>query len=434
MKTLTSPMKYYPSTGWVDRPTHLEAPVEGEHHCDIAVVGGGVGGMLTVLRLAEHGRDVTLLESDLCGWGASARNAGYLSSTVGSDPRILAKYYAGRFHGLVRFADSAVHFTEDLMDHHSIDCDYEQTGILASAVTPSQLEAVKAGARILIDAGIDSEIVDGRDMGVPDAFLGGIYARIGGIMNPGKFALGLRDAVLASAITTFEQSRVLDVKDTGDSVTLDTSSGRVHANQVVLTNNAHAKELSITPRWLSTPVQVTAIETEQVAPSLLDAAGWTSRTPMVTRHMVMESYRTTPRGTIVVTTRKLKMSRGKITDRQPEQAIVADLIRAFRTRFPTLHDVQPAKAWAGWIGITPSVLPVAGYASPRVIYNSACNGHGLAQAPYLGSLVADYICGKGMHDHLKAVWRAKPKFAPGLVNSQTLQLAWLADRLTDRRG
>ena len=434
MKTLTSPMHYYPHTGWVDRPTRLEAPVQGEHHCDIAVVGGGVGGMLTALRLAEHGRDVALLESDLCGWGASARNAGYLSSAVGSDPRILAKYYRNRFRGLVRFADSAVRFTEDLMDHHSIDCDYEQTGILASAVTPSQFEAVKAGARLLIDAGMDSVIVDGRDMGVPDAFLGGIYARIGGILNPGTFALGIRDAVLASDVTTFEQSRVLDVTDTGNSVTLDTSDGLVHAEKVVLTNNAHANELSITPRWLSTPVRVTAIETERVAPSLLDAAGWTSRTPMVTRHMVMESYRTTARGTIVVTTRKLQTTRGKIDDRQPDQAIVADLVRAFRTRFPELHDVQPAKAWAGWIGMTPSILPVAGYASPRVVYNSACNGHGLAQAPYLGSLVADYICGKDMHDDLRAVWRAKPKFAPGLVNSHTIKLAWLADRFTDRRG
>lgn len=432
MKTLTSPMQYYPDTGWVDRPTHLAAPLQGEHRCDVAVVGGGVGGMLTALRLAENGRSVALLESDLCGWGASARNAGYLSSTVGSDPHILSKWYADRFRGLVRFADSAVHFAEDLIDHHAIDCDYEQTGIFGSAVTPAQFESVKAGAQILIDAGMNSDIVDGRDMGVPDAFLGGTYARVGGIMNPGKFALGIRDAVLASGITTFEQSRVLDVKDRGDSVTLTTSGGRVHAKHVVLTNNAHAKELSITPRWLSTPVRVTAIETEPVSPDRLDSAGWTSRTPMVTKHMVMESYRTTARGTMVITTRKLQMSRGKLTDRQPDQAIVADLVRAFHTRFPTLTDIQPAKAWAGWIGMTPAILPVAGHVSPRITYSNACNGHGLAQAPYLGSLIADYICSKDMHADLEAVWRQKPRFAPGLVHPQTLRLAWLADRLTDR--
>ncbi|WP_342215619.1 FAD-binding oxidoreductase [Nocardia cyriacigeorgica] len=434
METLTSPMQYYPDTGWVPRPTQLQPPVEGEHHCDVAVVGGGVGGMQTALRLAENGRDVTLLESDLCGWGASARNAGYLSSTVGSDPHILAKYYSDRFRDLVSFADTAVHFVEDLIDHHSIDCDYTQTGILGSAVTRAQLESVRAGGRILIDAGIDSEMVDGRDMGVPDAFLGGLYARPGGIMNPGKLALGLRDAVLASDVTTFEQSRVLEVEEEDDSVTLTTPHGRVRAKQVVLTNNAHAKELSIAPRRLATPVWVTAMETEPVDPSLLDAAGWTSRIPIVTKHLVMESFRTTARNTIVVTTRRLQIPRGRITDRQPDQAVVADLLRAFRQRLPTLHDVQPAKAWGGWISMTPSILPVAGYATPRVIYSNGCNGHGLAQAPYLGHLIADYLCGKGMHDHLHAIWRTKRRFAPGVVSRQTLTMAWLMDRLTDRLG
>lgn len=434
MKNLTAPMQFFPDTGWIDRPSQLEAAVEGEQSFDFAVVGGGVGGMLTALRLAENGRQVALLESDVLGWGASARNAGYLTTAVGSDPAILAKFYADRFRGLVRLADAAVHFSEDLFGHYSIDCDYEQTGVLGSAVTASQLKQVKTSAQILIDAGIDSEIVDGRDLGVPDTFLGGVYARAGGILNPGKYALGLRDALLRSDVTVFEQSQVLDVQDDGDSVTLVTRRGRVQAKKVVLSNNAHARELSIVPRRMSNPVWTTAIETEQVPPERLDEAGWTSRIPMVTKHMVMESYRTTTRGTMVITTRQLQMPRGKLTDHLPDQTIVADLVRAFRTRFPTLSDIEPAKAWGGWIGMTPAILSVVGEISPRVLYVNACNGHGLAQAAYLGHHIGDYLSDKGMHEDLQVVWRPKPRFAPGVVYPPMLRLAWLADRITDRLG
>ncbi|MEW2316530.1 FAD-dependent oxidoreductase [Streptomyces bauhiniae] len=48
-------------------------------------------------------------------------------------------------------------------------------------------------------------------------------------------------------------------------------------------------------------------------------------------------------------------------------------------------------AWGGWIALTPSWLPVAGEATKNVFYAVGCNGHGLAQAPYLGTLLADRI-------------------------------------------
>ena len=128
-----------------------------------------------------------------------------------------------------------------------------------------------------------------------------------------------------------------------------------------------------------------------------------------------------------------KMPRPRLADRLPDQSAVIDLVRGFRERFPTLTDVAPARTWGGWIGLTPSNMAVVGQATPRVYYSMACNGHGLPQAPYLGSLLADYVGGHGMHDDLSAVWRESRRFAPGIVNPVTLRLGWIADRLGDRR-
>ena len=52
--------------------------LEGEHRCDVAVVGAGFTGVSTALYLAERGYDVAVIEANRVGWGASGRNGGQL--------------------------------------------------------------------------------------------------------------------------------------------------------------------------------------------------------------------------------------------------------------------------------------------------------------------------------------------------------------------
>lgn len=426
--TMTAPMEYLTGSGWVDRPTSLEPQVEGEVSCDVAVVGGGIGGMSATLRLAELGIDAVLIEADVCGWGASGRNAGFLSNHVGSTERILNRFYKDRVRGLMRASNAALEYTEGLIRDHDIDCHYEQSGVFVAAVTPLQLRSLRKHTK----PGGRTQVISAQEAGLPSTFLGGIHAQQGGVMNPGEFALGLRDVVKRSSARVFEQSPVDQIEDHGADVVITTARGRVRANRVILTSNAFMPDLSIAPKGIVKPVRVTAVETEPVSDDQLDEAGWTSRTPFITAHWIMESYRTTERGTISFTTRQAQMPRGPIGDRQPDQSVVADLVKGFQDRFPGLADVQPARAWGGWIAFTPSNLPMVGQVSPRVYYSIACNGHGLPKAPYQGRLLADHVAGRAMDDDLRVIWRTSTRFAPGVINPLFLKAGWVTDRVLDR--
>ena len=64
---------------WLDteqRPRF--APLAGDTRTEVAVVGGGIAGMTTALLLAEAGREVTLIEMDRVGAGAT----GYTTAKV----------------------------------------------------------------------------------------------------------------------------------------------------------------------------------------------------------------------------------------------------------------------------------------------------------------------------------------------------------------
>ena len=429
----TGPFDYLTESGWVDRPRALEADIEGELRCDVVVIGGGICGMAASLQLARRGVDVVLLESDLCGWGASSRNSGFLTNTVAVGPQLLATVYRHRIRELVGFADSAVRFTEDLMSRLAIDCDYAQTGIVRAAVTPGQLRSARHMAKILASAGAQSEFVDGRDAGLPPAFIGGIRECIGGEMNPGQYCLGLRRAVIASDARVFEQTPVRGVQENSSEVVVTVPRGRVRAERVLVATNAYSDALTVTPRNLLKRVWVTLVETEPLAPERIESTGWTSPTPIATQHLLLESYRITPRNTILFGTRRVQTTqRGPLRARQPDPPIVADIVRGFRERFPSLSDVLPQRTWGGWIAMTPSLLPVAGEATPRIMYAIGCNGHGLGQAPYLGTLLADRIAGGVTQDDLRLVWRDRPRFAPSPIGEPALQVAWAIDRVSDR--
>ena len=64
---------YYAATAnWkTDYPQLL-----GEHHCNVAIVGGGFTGVSAALQLLEHGYTVCIIEANRIGWGGSGRNGG----------------------------------------------------------------------------------------------------------------------------------------------------------------------------------------------------------------------------------------------------------------------------------------------------------------------------------------------------------------------
>ena len=49
-------------------------PVQGDTATDICVIGAGFTGVSTTLHLAERGYQVTLVEANRVGWGATGRS------------------------------------------------------------------------------------------------------------------------------------------------------------------------------------------------------------------------------------------------------------------------------------------------------------------------------------------------------------------------
>ena len=90
------------------------------------IVGAGLTGLSTALSLRAQGADVVLLERDFAGAGASGRNAGHLTPTIGKDTPTLLRFFGReRASRLLAFADAAVEYTEETIRKLEIDCNTE---------------------------------------------------------------------------------------------------------------------------------------------------------------------------------------------------------------------------------------------------------------------------------------------------------------------
>ena len=410
---------------WICSPADLQPPLRGELRADVAIVGAGYTGLSTALALREAGVDVVVLEQDFAGAGASGRNAGHLTPTIGKDlPTLLRLFGRERAAALVRFADAAVTYTEELIAAHGIDCDYVASGNVLAGVHPKQEARLRRAAQVAVELGGDVCFLSADDMrarGVPPAFLFGVLERRGGALHPGRYVMGLRAAALHAGVRLCEGTAVRAIED-GAPLTVRCAAGSVRADRAVLATNAYTASLGRLRRRLA-PLRVSLFESEPLDDAALAALGWSGREGIYTAHEVLESYRLTAQRTIVGGSKVVRYAWGSALPAAYDPEAFDVIAAAFRERFPSLASVRIAHFWGGWIGFTLDFLPLFGVTGARhnIHYGLAYAGHGVAQATLMGAMLAARLRGEE-HPCAAALARRERDWPPE-------PLRWIAAKL-----
>lgn len=408
---------------WVEPPADPRPPLAGETRADVAVIGAGYTGLATALALREAGADVVVLEQDFAGSGASGRNAGHLTPTIGKDiPTLLRVFGRARASGLVRFADAAVRHAEEVIRKHGIDCDYTPSGNVLAAVHPKHEARLRRAAQAAHELGAEVRFLSAdamRERGMPPSFPCGVLEECGGTLHPGRYVAGLRRAALAAGVRLHEHSEVTGFEP-GPHVVVRTREGQVTADHAVLATNAYTARLGFRRRLVA-PLRVALFETAPVPDEARAALGWPGREGIYTSHEILESYRLSSQGTLVGGSKLVRYRYASGLSEGFDPAAFDVITGAFRERFPALAEVPIAHVWGGWIGFTTDFLPVLGSAGRNLHYGLGFAGHGVAQATLMGSLLAARVQGVS-HPLESALVRRVLAWPPE-------PLRWLAARL-----
>jgi len=388
---------------WVAVPSDVQPELTGEARADVAVIGGGYLGLSTALALRERGADVVLLEQQFCGFGASGRNAGHLTPTIGKDAATLRRLFGvERAAQLMRFAERAVDHTERVIERHAIDCEYRPVGNIAAGVHARQERALRRAAEAAARLGVDVTFLDREDMrrrAIPATFPFGVLEPRGGHLHPGKYVSGLRAAALRAGIRIFENTAVGRI-DGAPARGVQTARGAVRADTVVIGTNAFTPTTLGALRRRIVPMRVNLFRTAPLSDAQLARVGWPGCEGIYTAHEMLESYRLAADRRIIGGSKLVQYAFGGALPPANQPRAFAAIETAFRARFPMLPDVPIEAFWGGWIAMTLDFLPLCGATNgdPSTVHGVGFNGHGVAQATAMGEMIADVIAGRPNED------------------------------------
>jgi glycine/D-amino acid oxidase-like deaminating enzyme len=387
----------------------------GATEADVVVIGAGYTGLSTALHLRQSGVDVAIVEAVEPGWGASGRNNGQVIPTLSrQDPDdIVARHKeAGeRFVALLR--DSAATLF-DLVRHHGIEAEGEQTGWVQPVHSPRRLRIAERRVRQWSRYGAPVELLSRdqiREMLGSDAWFGGFWNRTGGHVNPLALSRGLARAVLAEGGRIFARSPVLRFERQRDRWVAKTDKGEVRARALVLATNAYtgAFSTSLAPAVAREVVPILSWQmATQPLPENVRTTIIPGRQAMSDTHGELYFARYDARHRLVT-------GGAVINPHDRVERLKVMVAERLERLWQQIGEVRFDYVWNGYVGMTTDFLPRVHRIGPEAFAWAGCNGRAVALAVALGGELAKAVRGEPQSGLALPFTEPTPLFGHGLL-------------------
>ncbi|MDM0044735.1 FAD-dependent oxidoreductase [Variovorax dokdonensis] len=372
----------------------LAPALQGDTQADVCIIGGGFTGLWTAIQAKQQSPelDIVILESDLCGAGASGRNGGCLltwSAKYFTLERLFGEAEAVR---MVKASEDAVGHIAAFCKAHGIDAELRMDGTLYTATSQAQIGTMAPVMRALEARGIHSY----RDLPADEVArrsgsarnLAGVYSPHAATVHPGKLVRGLRRVALEMGIRIHERTPMVDFVP-GPPAQVRTPAGSVRARKLVLAMNAWMA--SAFPQFERSIAIVSSdmVITER-CPDLLRQSGLVDGVSVLDSRTFVYYYRSTADGRLMLGKGGNTFAwRGRVApifdQRSPYEE---QLTHALRDFFPALANTPITASWNG-----PSDRSVTGFpffgryeGQPHIYYGFGYSGNGVGPS-YMGGQI-----------------------------------------------
>jgi glycine/D-amino acid oxidase-like deaminating enzyme len=424
---------------------------------DIAVIGGGIIGLMGAWALAAEGKRVLLCEKGRLAGEQSGRNWGWIRQQ-------------GRDIAELPIMMEAIRLWTDLPSPLRAAIGFRQQGITYFARTEARMDAFARWLDLARPHGVDTRLLSRRETEalLPNAagWVGALHTPSDAMAEPFVTVPVLARAAEEAGLIIREGCAVRGLETSAGRLSaIVTEAGTVRCTQAVLAGGAWSA-LFLRAHRIALP-QLSVLSSVSATTALPDffqgaacddrfairrrADGGYTLTPWSFHEFFIgpDAFRNlraflpqiradlssthfrpaapkgypdawgTPRRWS--TTDESPFERCRILNPRPNAAELARMQSHFEAAFPTIGAPTIAATWAGMIDVLPDALPVVDHTPlPGLILATGMSGHGFGIAPGIGKVIADLALGRTPRQDLTDFRYGRFNEGTGLAKSSAL--------------
>ncbi len=364
----------------------------GSTSTDVVVIGAGIAGCAVAYELARRGASVQVADDRPVGMGATQASAGVLAPYIEAREDMPLLPLAVRSLGLYdAFIDRIRHDGGGTVP-------YRRTGTLNVAFQDDEWRALRTAGALLSRLGVAAELLDGpaarrEEPYLPADVAGALLVPTHGFVAANQLTQALAAAARRLGAQLVEGGRVRRIASVGGDLRVDTDSGALRGNTVVVAAGSWSAQIEIDGVRDRLPVK-------PVRGQLLHV-GWKG-TPLRRVTWGDRCYLVPwEDGTLLIG--------GTVEDAGfDERATVAGVRDLLDAASELVPHTWTASFMAARVGLRPGTaddLPIIGRSAvvPNVVYATGHYRNGILLAPLTAEVVADIILDKKVDPMLAAV-------------------------------
>lgn len=349
---------------------------------DVLVVGSGYCGLSAAAELARNGVDVTVVDAEELGAGASTRSGGMVSSgqklVIGG---AIKGVDGARMERLLEDSLASYDHLKMLIREKALDADLGVFGRYFGAHVPRHYDRLRRHADLLArHTGVTvHDIPKSRQYEITktDFYHGGIVIDDYGGLHPAKYHRALRRLAAESGAKLRSHAPVLTVGAIENGFhSVETGRGTIRARNVFFGTNGYTDKANGYLQKRVVGVRSYQIATEPLPPALMAEINPGRRMITDSKRELIYS-RPSPDGT-----RLLFGSRPGMFS-LPEREAAPRLHAMMLKIWPQLAGYRVTHCWSGKVGMTADKIAHMGRQN-GIDFAIGCNGNGVALMTYLG--------------------------------------------------
>src|SRR3989344_2831848 len=240
----------------------------GNLEVDVAVVGGGIAGLTAAYFLSRRGLRVALLEQELVAGGDSGYTTAFISHFLDNAEDAKRTWAA---------SEQALETIERIIKDKKINCDFKRLD--AVSFTKKEGSLLEAESQLFLSADSSIRFFKGTEAAKLCGFgaKGAILIKHEAVFHPRKYLLNVAKIIASEGGEIFEKSRVLDIKDGGNTILVENGEIRAKAT-IIATGYPPAAFPEVAKLILQSATYVVGLRFESQVP-FKDYLFWDDETP-----------------------------------------------------------------------------------------------------------------------------------------------------------